>query len=58
MPTYVYECPCGQIYDVTHSIHADPDVDCDNCGGVMERKPQAASAQFKGSGFYSTDKDK
>lgn len=58
MPTYVYECACGQIFDVTHSIHEDPDVECDNCGGSMERKPQAAFAQFKGSGFYSTDKNK
>jgi putative FmdB family regulatory protein len=56
MPSYVYECACGQVYDVTHSIHEDPDVECDNCGGSMERKPQVAFAQFKGSGFYSTDK--
>jgi putative FmdB family regulatory protein len=57
VPQYVYECPCGQIFDVIHSIHEDPDVECDNCGGYMFRKPQGAYTQFKGSGFYSTDKD-
>ena len=58
MATYVYECACGQVYDVVHSIHEDPDVECDNCAGGMTRVPQAAATQFKGSGFYSTDKNK
>jgi putative FmdB family regulatory protein len=58
MPSYVYECECGQIYDVTHSIHEDPDIECDNCGGSMYRKMQGANVSFKGSGFYSTDKNK
>lgn len=57
MPTYVYECACGQVFDVTHSIHVDPEVECDNCGSTMERKPQGAFVSFKGSGFYSTDKN-
>ena len=58
MPSYVYECACGQVYDVTHSIHEDPEVECDNCEGGMLRVPQASYIQFKGSGFYSTDKAK
>ena len=57
MPTYVYECPCGQIFDVTHSIHDDPDVECNNCGGYMMRKPQVLAVTFNGSGFYRTDKN-
>ena len=57
MPTYVYECPCGQIYDVQHSIHEDPDVECDYCGGGMERKPSFGAVTFKGTGFYYTDKN-
>lgn len=58
MPTYVYECACGKIIDLFHSIHDDPDIECDNCGSMMQRKPQGAYTQFKGSGFYSTDKNK
>ena len=55
MASYVYECPCGQIYDVTHSIHEEPDVECDNCGGGMSRIPQTPQVTFSGPGFYSTD---
>jgi putative FmdB family regulatory protein len=58
MPLYVYECPCGQVFDVTHSIHEDPDVECDNCGGYMFRKPQPTVVTFNSGGFYSTDKNK
>ena len=58
MATYVYECACGQVYDVTHSIHEDPDVECDNCGGSMHRKPQVTVVTFNAGGFYSTDKNK
>ena len=55
MPTYVYECMCGQIYDVQHSITEDPEIECDKCGGSMDRIPQAPTINFSGSGFYSTD---
>jgi putative FmdB family regulatory protein len=57
MPSYVYECACGQVYDVQHSIHEDPDVECDNCGGGMKRKPSFGAVAFKGTGFYYTDKN-
>lgn len=59
MPTYIYECPCGQIYDVTHSIHEDPEVDCDHCGQLMNRVPAPiAGIKFNGSGWYANDKNK
>lgn len=57
MPTYTYECPCGQVLDVIHGMTEDPDVDCDNCGGPMDRIFSAPQIAFKGSGFYSTDKN-
>ena len=58
MPSYKYECACGQVWDVIHSIHDDPEFFCDHCGGVMERKISGiAAVQFQGPGFYSTDKD-
>lgn len=55
-PIYVYECACGRIFDVIHSITEEPEVECDNCGSTMSRKPSIPSVSFKGSGFYSTDK--
>jgi putative FmdB family regulatory protein len=55
MPSYRYECECGEVYDVQHSIHEDPGIDCENCGGEMSRIPQSPQVTFSGSGFYSTD---
>jgi putative FmdB family regulatory protein len=57
MPTYTYECLCGQTNDVQHSIHEDPKIECNHCGGGMSRKPAVAAVAFRGSGFYSTDKN-
>lgn len=56
MPTYSYECECGQILDITHSMFDEPDIECDNCDSMMRRKLSAPIVTFKGSGFYSTDK--
>jgi putative FmdB family regulatory protein len=58
MPSYKYECPCGQVWDVIHPINVDPEFFCDHCGGVMERKISPVAVTFKGSGFYTTDKNK
>ncbi len=57
MPTYVYECVCGQVNEVQHSIYKDPKVECNKCRGGMVRKPAVAAVTFRGSGFYSTDKN-
>lgn len=58
MPTYDYECrECGKVFEVFHSIKADPLTDCD-CGekGALKRLIGAgAGIIFKGSGFYETD---
>ncbi len=58
MPTYTYDCDCGQVIDVRHSIHEEPVLECDNCGGLMRRVFTAPAVKFNGSGFYSTDKKK
>lgn len=57
MPNYVYECSCGQTLEITHSIHDDPDIECNNCDSMMYRVMQGAHVSFKGAGFYSTDKN-
>jgi putative FmdB family regulatory protein len=58
MPTYTYECACGQVWDVRHGMNETPDLECDNCGGTMERVFTPPAITFKGSGFYTTDKKK
>jgi putative FmdB family regulatory protein len=57
MPTYAYMCKqCGG-YDVSQPITAQPLSTCPICGGLeIKRVFSAAAVQFKGSGFYSTDK--
>lgn len=57
MPTYRYECVCGEAVDVKHSIHEEPKVECESCRGAMVRVPQAPAVSFQGSGFYLTDKN-
>jgi len=55
VPTYTYECSCGRVLDVRHSIHEEPEFECDNCGGAMERviaatpqtKPKALATRQK-----------
>jgi len=56
MPIYSYECVCGQVLDVIHTMNDTPEIDCDNCETTMQRKLSVPNIQFNGSGFYSTDK--
>lgn len=56
MATYVYECHCGQVLEIQHSISEDPDIECNNCDSMMYRKIAAPAIQFKGNGFYSKEK--
>ncbi len=57
MPTYSYQCKdCGHTYDAFQSISADPDTECPQCGGTVQRLIGGGSGiVFKGSGFYVTD---
>ena len=45
MPTYDYSCPnCKNQIEVMHSYKDKPQIICDKCGAVMEKKfiPNAA----------------
>jgi putative FmdB family regulatory protein len=59
MPTYDYKCStCEQAVTIVARI--DQTVTppgCAKCAAVMKRKFWPIVAQFKGSGFYSTDKE-
>ena len=58
MPIYVYQCRCGETREVIHGMTDTPEVGCLVCRGPMTRALAAPNIQFKGSGFYSTDKKK
>ena len=56
MPIYTYACnDCEQRRDVRHSIHADPETTCPDCGGAVRKVITAPGITFNGSGFYKTD---
>ena len=45
MPRYEYRCSlCEHREEVIHSIHADPEVTCVECGETMRRVPQVPLA--------------
>ena len=58
MPTYEYVCPlCQKELRETRSIHDDSPVHlCENCNVEMNQVIGNLGIQFKGSGFYRTDK--
>jgi putative FmdB family regulatory protein len=58
MPTYEYVCrECETSLTDIRSIHADdPTFLCEKCGYVMTQVVGNLGIQFKGSGFYRTDK--
>lgn len=56
MPIYVYDCACGQVLDIFHSIAENPDIECNNCDSMMQRKIQnIRGVSFKGKGFAIND---
>ena len=57
MPTYNYKCEkCGKRSNVIQSIKDVPLIECDLCGGEVNRIISGGSGMiFKGTGFYLTD---
>lgn len=59
MPTYEYKCKnCEHGFETRQSMSEAPLSVCPKCGGELRRLINGgAGVIFKGSGFYSTDKD-
>ena len=56
MPTYVYRCTKGHVFELFHSMKDDSPKRCPKCRSKAVRVPAAgAGLLFKGSGFYITD---
>jgi len=58
MPFYRYECEnCGHEFRVLHLEGVNDDVSCPSCEDTEVRRllPRVA-VQFKGSGYYKTDR--
>ena len=58
MPYYRYACEnCGHEFRVLHLKGVDDDITCPSCGGEDARRLLSrVSVQFKGSGYYRTDR--
>ena len=58
MPFYRYECEsCGHRFRVLHLDGVDDKTACPSCGGDETRRLLSrVSVQFKGSGYYKTDR--
>lgn len=57
MPTYEYLCTaCGDRREVVQSFTEDSLTTCQVCAGKLRKVIYPVGIQFKGSGFYSTDR--
>lgn len=58
MPFYRYRCEkCGHEFRVLHLEDVQEDVSCPSCEGTdVRRLLSRVSVQFKGSGYYKTDR--
>ncbi|CAN5859061.1 zinc ribbon domain-containing protein [soil metagenome] len=57
MPTYEYLCTeCGDRREVVQSFTEESLTSCQVCRGRLRKVIYPVGIQFKGSGFYSTDR--
>ncbi len=58
MPLFRYECKdCGNEFRVLQQQGDDTPVTCPKCQSTdLQRLPSRVSVQFKGSGYYKTDR--
>ena len=57
LPTYEYLCTeCGDRKEVVQSFTEPSLTTCEVCGGKLRKVIFPVGIQFKGSGFYSTDR--
>jgi putative FmdB family regulatory protein len=59
MPQYVYVCPtCSDTKNVTRLIEEEEELPTCKLCDTMMRREYKFGITFKGSGFYTTDKNK
>ena len=56
MPIYEYQCQnCGRHFEKRQSVTEEPLLECEKCGGKLEKQWSLSGFQFKGEGWYVTD---
>lgn len=56
MALYEYKCEQEHTVDISHPMDQEPEIFCAECLGKMKKQLGTPWFQFKGTGFYSTDK--
>ena len=56
MALYEYKCIEGHTMELSHPMDEEPEVYCGKCSGKMKKLFGTPWMNFKGTGFYSTDK--
>ncbi len=53
---YAYRCTqCGHRFEKIQNFSAEPETECPQCHGVLERPLTAPRLHFKGAGWYVND---
>jgi putative FmdB family regulatory protein len=56
LPLYAYRCTqCGHRFEKIQNFSADPELECPQCHGLLERPLTAPRLHFKGAGWYVND---
>ncbi len=59
MPRYDYRCPaCDHRFEVRQSFQDEAVAPCPECGSDSSRVLHVPQVVYKGSGFYTTDRQK
>lgn len=56
MPDRLFRCDCGRETTIHQPIDTIKTPICEECGELMKQVLTTPSVQFRGSGFYKTDK--
>ena len=56
MPTYAYKCPNGHTFSNQRGMSEPENNTCPDCAASSPRDYTIGRINFKGDGFYSTDK--
>jgi len=56
LPLYPYRCTkCGHRFEKIQSFSSEPETECPQCGGALERPLTVPGLSFKGAGWYVND---
>jgi putative FmdB family regulatory protein len=56
LPLYAYRCTqCGHRFEKIQNFSAEPELECPECHGALERPLTAPGLRFKGAGWYVND---